>query len=158
MTGICEFFRIIIWKLSNFMKPINTEKISVNSLIWLRNLQWRRKEFFRSECSGHLKTIKHPPQGVRGAKAPRKVAKFHFLKRFKVFEKEPFIKNVNIFLPQNIHFSKKNLGKSNIFYKNFWIFSKNYFKFSLFMIPYKSREILCEFKHLNEKFMKKLKK
>ena len=33
-----NFFRIIILKLSNFMKPINTEKISVNSHIWKRNL------------------------------------------------------------------------------------------------------------------------
>ena len=43
------------------MKPINTEKISVNSLILL---QWRRKELFRWERSGHLKTIKQaPPAG-----------------------------------------------------------------------------------------------
>ena len=88
LTGIYEFFRRIIWKFSNFMKPINTEKFSVNSLIWLRNLQWRLKEFFRGERSGHLNSIKRPPQGVRGAKAPRMVAKFHFLKRFKVFENE----------------------------------------------------------------------
>ena len=47
LTGIYEFFRIIIWKFSNFMKPINVEKISVNSLIWLWNLQWQRKEYFR---------------------------------------------------------------------------------------------------------------
>ena len=73
LTGIYEFFRIIIWKFSNFMKHINAEKISVNSLIWLRNLQWGRREFFRWERSGHLKTIKRPPQGVRGAKAPRTV-------------------------------------------------------------------------------------
>ena len=88
LTRIYEFFRIIIWKFSNFMKPKISEKISVNSLIWLRNLQWRRKEFFRWERSCHVKTIKRPPQGVRGAKAPRTVAKFHFLKRFKVFENE----------------------------------------------------------------------
>ena len=82
------FFSNNYFKLSNFMKPINAEKISVNSHIWLRNLQSRRKEFFWSERSGHLKTIKRPPQGVRGAKAPGTVAKFHFLKRFKVFENE----------------------------------------------------------------------
>ena len=70
------------------MKPVNTEKISVNSVIWLRNFQWRRKEFCRWERSGHLNTIKHPPQGVRGAKAPRAVAKFKLLKRFKVLENE----------------------------------------------------------------------
>ena len=70
LTGISEFFSIIIRKLANFMKPINAEKISVNSLIWLRNLQWRRKELFRWERSGHLKTIKHPPQGVLGRRPP----------------------------------------------------------------------------------------
>ena len=46
------------------------------------------KGLFRGERSGNLKTINRPPQGVRGAKAPRTVAKFHFLKRFKVFENE----------------------------------------------------------------------
>ena len=53
------------------MKPINTEKISVNSLIWLRNLQWRRKELFRWERSGHCKTIKQtPPAGGPGGEGP----------------------------------------------------------------------------------------
>ena len=47
LTGIYECFRKIIWKFSNFMKSINPEKISGNSLIWLRNLQWSRREFFR---------------------------------------------------------------------------------------------------------------
>ena len=96
-----NFFRIIIWKLSNFMKPINAEKISVNSLILLRNLQWRRKEFFRGERSGHLKTIKRPPQGVRGAKAlPPDGSEVSFFKRFKVFENE--------FISQKCqHFSSK---------------------------------------------------
>ena len=107
-----NFFRIIIWKLSNFMKPINTEKISVNFIIWLINLQWRRKEFCRWECSGHLNTITHPPPGVRGAKAPpRTVAKFHFLKRFNVFENEFISQKCQHFLPQNIHFSKKKFRK-----------------------------------------------
>ena len=46
------------------------------------------KGIFRRERSGHLKTIKRPPQAVRWAKAPRTVAKFHFLKRFKVIENE----------------------------------------------------------------------
>ena len=50
LTGIYNFFRIIIWKFSYFMKPINPEKISVNSLIWLRNLQWRREEFFQGNA------------------------------------------------------------------------------------------------------------
>ena len=78
---------------------------------------------FQGERSGHLKTIKRPPQRVRGAKAPRTVAKVHFLKRFKYFEMNSFFKNVNrlstIFLAKRSIFSKKNLGKLNIFYKNF---------------------------------------
>ena len=123
-----------------------------------------------------------PPQGVRGAKAPRMVAKFHFLKRFKVLENESiyqwkcrcvggifsgggtlrpykgyhrtptggpggegpsdgrevsffqtiqsirkwilFSKSATFFLPKNPFFSKKTFEKL----RNFWIFSKDYFK------------------------------
>ena len=43
---------------------------------------------FSGELAGHLKAITRPPQGVRGAKAPRMVAKFPFLKRFEVLENE----------------------------------------------------------------------
>ena len=64
-------------KFSNFMKPINPEKFSGNSPIWLRNLQWRRKEFFRVERSGHLKTIKRPPQVGRGLRPPPDYWKWH---------------------------------------------------------------------------------
>ena len=54
--------------------------------------------------SGHLKTIKRPPHGVRGAKAPRTVANFHFSNDSKYLKMNSFLKNVNIFLPQKIHF------------------------------------------------------
>ena len=47
---IYEFFRKIIWKFSNFMKPINPEKFTWNCLISLKNLQWRRKELFEGNA------------------------------------------------------------------------------------------------------------
>ena len=52
-----------------------------------------------------------------------------------------FFKNVNIFLAQKSTFSKKKFEKLNIFDWNLWILWKIIFKFSIFMIPYKSREI-----------------
>ena len=145
LTGIYDFFRIIIWKFSNFMKPINPEKISANSLIWLRNWQG----IFRGEFSGHLETIKRSLQGVRGAKDGSEVSFFKTIQS--IWKWIHFSKNVNIFLLQKINFLK-NLEKLNIFYKNFWIFSNTYFKFSFFTVPYKSREILCEFKYPKFKF------
>ena len=99
--------------------------------------------FFRGGTPRPLKGYHAPPAEGPGGEGPRTVAKFHFLKRFQnelIFQKCQHFSS-----PKDPFFSKKNLGKLNIFYKNFWIFSKNYFKFSLFMIPYKSREILCEF-------------
>ena len=96
------------------MKPINPEKFSVNSLIWLRNLKWRRKEFFRGERSGHLNTIKRPAQGVRGAKAPRTVARFHFLKRLygeqsskQAALRQSYIRDIYILL-QNYPFNRRS--------------------------------------------------
>ena len=74
---------------------------------------------FRGERSGHLKAITPPPAGGPGAKAPRTVAKFHFLKQFKVFGNESSFNNSNIFLSEKFIFSKKNFEKLNIFYKNF---------------------------------------
>ena len=114
------------------MKP----KFSGNSLIWLRNLQWRRKEFNRGERSGHLKTIKRPPHGVLGAKAPRTVAKFHFVKRFKVFENEFIFQICQHFSSPKDRFFIRKIEYNLQEFLNF--FSKNCFKFSRFMISYKS--------------------
>ena len=52
-------------------------------------MQRRRQDFFGG-LSGHLKAITRPPQGVGGGRGegPRMVAKFLFLKRFKVLENE----------------------------------------------------------------------
>ena len=159
MTWISEFFRIIIWKFSIFIKPINPEKFSVNSIIWLRNLQRRRQEFFERERPGHLNAIKRPLRGSGGGKGPPDGSEVSFFKTIQsTWKWIHFSKMSTFFFSKRSIFSKKNLEKLNIFYKNFWIFSKNYFKFSIFMRTYKTREILCEFEYLIEKLMKKLKK
>ena len=62
------------------MKPINPEKISVNSLNWLRNLQWLSKEFLTGERSGHLKTIKRSPQGGPEPEGPPDGSEVSFFK------------------------------------------------------------------------------
>ena len=104
-----------------------------------------------------LKGYHAPPQGVRGGgEGPRTVAKFHFLKRFKVFENEFIFQKCQHFSsPKDPFFLRKILENGIYFTRISEFFSKNYFKFSLFMITSKIREILCEFKYLNEKFMKK---
>ena len=154
-TGIYEFFGKIIWKFSNFMKPINPEKFSLDSLIWFRNLQWRRKELFRGERSGHLKTIKRPPQGFRGAKAPRMVVKFHFLKRFKVLENESIFQKVQHFSCRKLHFFLRKLSKN---WADFtWISDifRKILKFSIFMITYSAKEIHGGFYYQVEKIIKR---
>ena len=52
------------------MIPINPEQFSMNSLIWLRNLQWRRKEFFSGGTLGPLKDYQAPTAGGPGAEGP----------------------------------------------------------------------------------------
>ena len=77
-------------------------------------------DFFEGGSPGHLKAIMRPPQGVRGAKAPRTVAKFHFFKRCKVLENESsFQKYKHFTCPKNLFFSKKKFEKLNIFDRNF---------------------------------------
>ena len=98
---------------------------------------------FRGERPGHLKAIMRPlPAGGPDGEGPRTITKFHFCKRCKVLENESI-------------FSKKNFEKLNTFYNTFWIFRKIIWKYSIFMIPYKSKEILCEFEYLIEKFRKR---
>ena len=65
------------------MKPINPEKFSGNFLIWLRNLQWRRKATL-----GPLKDYQATTAGGPWGEGPRTVAKFHFFKRCKELEIE----------------------------------------------------------------------
>ena len=57
----------------------------------------------------------------------------------------PFFNKRNIILPEKSIFSKKKFEKMHRFYKNFWIFSKNYFQILNFYDTYKSREITGEF-------------
>ena len=73
---------------------------------------------------GHGKANTRSPQRVRGARRPppRKVAKFHFLNHSMYLKMNSFFKNDKHYCPQNINFSKKNLGKWNIFYKTLWFF------------------------------------
>ena len=77
LRKISEFFRIIIWTFSILMYPINPEKFSVNSIIWLGNLQWRRQEFFREGTPRSLEGYQAPPAGGPGAKAPGRKTTLH---------------------------------------------------------------------------------
>ena len=89
------------------MKPINPEKISVNSLIWLRNLQWRRKELFRWERSGQL-DYQAPPAGGPGGEGPPDGSEVSFFKRCKVLENESsFQKYKHFSCPKNLFFQRK---------------------------------------------------
>ena len=63
------------------MKPINPEKFSVNSLIWLRNLQWRRKEFFLGGGTlGPLKDYQAPTAGGPGGEGHSEGSEVSFYK------------------------------------------------------------------------------
>ena len=66
----------------------------------------------------------------------------------------PFFKISTFFLPEKSIFSTKTFEKSNNFYKNFVIFSKNYFEISMFM---ERREISVEFYYLVENSIKNAK-
>ena len=64
---------------------------------------------------GPLKSYHASPAGCPGAKAPRTVARFHFLKRFKVLEKEYIFQKYQHFSsPKKSIFSKKYFEKFNI--------------------------------------------
>ena len=94
-----------------------------------------------------------PPRRGSGGEGPPDGSEVSFVKTIQS------ISNIaTFFLPKKSIFSKKNFEKLNIFYKNFGIVSKNYFKFSIFIIPYKSREIPGEFYYQVEKFTKKAQK
>ena len=101
------------------------------------------KGIFSGGTLGPLKDYQAPPAGGPGGEGPPDGIVVSFFKAIQSIRKWIHFSKMSTFFSPI--FSKKNLGKLNIFYKNFWIFSKNYFKFSLFMISYKSREILCEF-------------
>ena len=104
LTGISEFFRIFIWKLSNFMKPINPEKFSVNCIIWLRNLQWP------------LKGYQAPSAGDQGGKVFLDGSEVSFFKTsqsiwMQSIEKELIFQKCQHFHSQKIHFFKGKCRK-----------------------------------------------
>ena len=69
-----------------------------------------------------------PPQGVRGRRPPDGSEVSFFKTIQSIIKWIHFSKISTFFLPEISIFSKKNFENLNIFYKNFWIFSKNYFK------------------------------
>ena len=73
------------------------------------------------------------PAGGPGAKAPRMVAKFSILKRFKVLKTNHSFKKINIFLARKIQIFYENFQKIEQFYKDFVIISKDYFTNFSFM-------------------------
>ena len=81
---------------------------------------------------GHLKASTPPPSGCPGAKGPWTVAKFHFLKRFKVLENESFFQKYQHFSCPKNPFFLRNISKIEQIYKNFCVFSKNYLKIWIF--------------------------
>ena len=85
--------------------------------------QWRQK-------------AKRPPNGYHsptagglGSKAHRRVAKFKFLKRFKVLENESIFQTFfSIYLARNIHFIYEDFRKIEQILQKFLNFLKNYFR------------------------------
>ena len=104
LTGISVFFQVIIWKFWIFMKPIRPEKWSVNSIIWLINLEWRGQEFFGGPPRP-LKGYQAHHAGGPGSEGPLDDSEVWFCKTIQSLWKWiHFFKNVNIFLLQEIHF------------------------------------------------------
>ena len=122
------------------------EKFKERTVHLNSQLQWRRHEFFRERTPRPLKGYQASPAGGPWGEGPPDGSEVSFLKTIQsIWKWIHFSKMSTFFFSRGSIFSKKNLEKVYIFYKNFWIFSNNYFKISLFMIAYKSREILCEF-------------
>ena len=93
------------------MNPKNPEKFSLYSIIWLRDLQWRRHELLRERTPRPLKCYQASPQWVLEGKAPRTVAKFHFLERCKVLENQSNFQKYQHFLAQKNYFSYEKFRK-----------------------------------------------
>ena len=123
--------------------------------------RWRRQDFFRGgggRTPRPLKGYHAPPAGGPGSGSPRTVAKFHFLKRFKVLENESIFTNSNMFSYQKSIFSKKNFEKWTNFTRiSEFLWKIIYMLWSFLEEPSKFREIREEFYCLVEKRIKKLK-
>ena len=70
---------------------------------------------FSGGTLGSLKDYQAPPAGGS-------VTKFHFSKDSKYLKKNSFFKNVNIFLPQKIHFFDEKFMKIEYILHEFLIF------------------------------------
>ena len=111
---------------------------------------------------GTRRTLKgyHAPdrRGSEG-EGPRKLAKFHFLRQFRVLENESiFQKYQHISSKNNPCCSMQTFEKNQHILQEFLLFSKYYFEFSIFMIHYKSGEIPDDFSYQLETFIKKAQK
>ena len=62
------------------MKPINPEKFSVNSLIWLRNFPLAAKGIFSGGTLGPLKDYQAPTAGGQGGEGPPDGSEVSFFK------------------------------------------------------------------------------
>ena len=85
----------------------------------------------RGERVSHLKSTMRTLRGSEG-EGPRTIARFQFLKRFKVLENESIFQKYQHFSCPKSPFYKNNFDKLNIHYRNFWSVSKNILKFSRF--------------------------
>ena len=90
--------------------------------------------------------------------APLTVAKFHFLKRFKVLENDSLFQKYQHFSRQKNPFFLRKFRKIEHILQKFLSFRNIILKISIFLeLPCKSREIPDEFFSLVEKFIKKAK-
>ena len=81
--------------------------------------------FSQGNVQGHWKDITHSQQGVRG-RQPADDIEVSFV-TIQVLENESIKKYLHFSCPKNPFFWVK-LKKVKIFYKHFWMFSKDYFK------------------------------
>ena len=110
------------------------------------------KGLFRGERSGHEKPIKHPPQGVRGAMAPRTESKFPFWKRLKVFENEFIFQKCQHFSSAKDPFFHKKIYVNWIYFTRIYEFFAKLFEIFQILWNLKSRKIFGKFFYLVEKF------
>ena len=84
-----------------------------------------------------LKGYHAPPAGGPGGEGPTDGSEVSFFKTIQsTWKWIHFSKMSTLFFPKRSIFSKKNLGKLNIFYNNFWIFyDKNIYKFYFLWYP-----------------------
>ena len=136
----------------NFYETYKSREIFGESPYLVEKFTVEAKGIFSGERSGHLNSIKRPPQGP-GGEGPPDGSEVSFFKTIQSIRKWIEFSKISIFfLPKKSNFSKKKFEKLNIFDRNLSIFSKNYLKIFKFYETYKSREIFGEFPYLVEKF------